>query len=73
MPAYCTAHKHKRFRYGDLGKRHHLEVDGRPILLKDLQEARREAWTRLIWFRIGTGGMDSIDLVQDRDGRQGID
>jgi hypothetical protein len=31
------------------------------------------AWTRSIWLRTETGGMDWIDLAQDRDRWHGLD
>ena len=47
------------FWWGDLRERDHLKVlgaDGRTILKLILKKRDSEAWTRLIWFRIGTGG-----------------
>jgi len=53
---------HKGFWLGNLRERDHLEdkgVDGRIILRMDLQE-------------VGWGGMDWIDLAQDRDRWQAL-
>ena len=47
------------FWWGNLRERNHLEdpgVDGRVILRCIFREGGREAWTGLIWLRIGTGG-----------------
>jgi hypothetical protein len=50
---------HTRFWWGGLRERDHLEalgVDGRIILKWVFKKWDREAWTGLIWLRIGTGG-----------------
>jgi hypothetical protein len=50
---------HTGFWSGDLGERDHLEIldeDGRMILKWILRKWDEEAWTRLFWIRIGTGG-----------------
>jgi hypothetical protein len=44
---------------GDLRKRDHFEdpvVDGRVILICIFRKWDVDAWTGLIWLRIGTGG-----------------
>ena len=46
------------FWWGDLEERDHLadlDVDGRIILKWTFKEWGGEAWTGLIWLRIGTG------------------
>jgi hypothetical protein len=46
------------FWWRNLGERVHLEdvgVDGRIILRSIFRKRNVEAWTGLIWFRIGTG------------------
>jgi hypothetical protein len=50
---------HTGFWWGDLRERDHVEdldVDGRSILRWVLKKWDGEAWTRLIWLRIVTGG-----------------
>jgi len=45
--------------WGDLTEEAHLEdlgVDGRIILKCMFKKWEGEAWTRLIWLRIGPGG-----------------
>jgi hypothetical protein len=45
-------------RKGGLRKREHLEdigVDGRTIMIMDIQEEGEERWTGVIWLRIETG------------------
>jgi len=45
--------------WGDLTEEAHLEdlgVDGRIILKCMFKKWEGEAWTRLIWLRIGRGG-----------------
>jgi hypothetical protein len=47
------------FWWGDLEKKDHLadlDVDGSIILKWIFKEWGGEAWTGLIWLRIGTGG-----------------
>jgi hypothetical protein len=54
-----TEEVHIRFWWGDLMEGAHLKdvgVDGRIILKYILKKWVREAWTGLIWLRIGTGG-----------------
>jgi hypothetical protein len=44
---------------GDLMERNHLEdlgINGRIILQFILKKLDEEAWTGLLWLRIGTGG-----------------
>jgi hypothetical protein len=51
---WCTG-----FWWGDLKKRGHLEevgIDGR-VILKWVFKRRLGSWTRLIQFKIGTGGV----------------
>jgi hypothetical protein len=48
-----------RFWWGNLRERDHLEdldVDGRILLKWTFNKWDEEAWTGLIWRRIGTGG-----------------
>jgi hypothetical protein len=50
---------HTAFWWGDLREGDHLEglgVDGTIILKWILRKLDEEAWTGLIWLRIGTGG-----------------
>jgi len=57
--AYGGEERRTGFGWGNLRERDHLEdsgVDGRIILRKNLRKWDVEAWTGLIWFRIGTGG-----------------
>jgi hypothetical protein len=45
--------------WGNLGERDHLEdpdIDGRIILRWIFRKLDVEAWSGLIWLRIGTGG-----------------
>jgi hypothetical protein len=54
-----TRKVHTEFWYGNLRERDHLGdpgVDGRIILKWALKTLDEEAWTGLIWLRIGTGG-----------------
>jgi hypothetical protein len=39
-----------------IGRKLHLDVDGKIILKLILKKWEGEAWTGLIWLRIGTGG-----------------
>ena len=48
------------FWWEDMSEREHLEyliLDGKNTIQMDLQEVECEAWTGLIWFRIGAGGV----------------
>ena len=57
--AWETGEVHNGFWGGDLRERDHLKdlgVDGRIILNWILKKWDWEAWTGLIWLRIGTGG-----------------
>jgi hypothetical protein len=49
---------HTGFWWGELRERAHLEDPGvdRTIILKWIFRYWDEAWTGLIWLRIGTGG-----------------
>jgi hypothetical protein len=54
-----TGEVHTGFWWGDLREKDHLQdlgVDGRLILKWTFKKWYREAWTGLIWFKIGTGG-----------------
>jgi hypothetical protein len=53
------AEVHAEFWWGTPRERDHLEdpdVDGRIILRWSFRKWGGEAWTGLIWLRIGTGG-----------------
>jgi hypothetical protein len=50
---------HTCFSWGDLNERDHLKdlgVDGRLILKWFFKKGDKEAWTGLLWLRIGAGG-----------------
>jgi hypothetical protein len=50
---------HTGFWWGDLRERDHLEdlrIDWRIILKWIFKKCDGEAWSGLLWFRIGTGG-----------------
>jgi hypothetical protein len=50
---------YKGFWWGEIMERNHLEdlgVDGRVTLKWIFKEWGREAWTELLWLRLGTGG-----------------
>jgi len=50
---------YKGFWWGNLREKDHLEapgVDGKVILRWIFRKWDGEAWTRLSWLRIGTGG-----------------
>ena len=54
-----TGEVHMGVWWGDLTEEAHLEdlgVDGRIILKCMFKKWEGEAWTRLIWLRIGRGG-----------------
>jgi hypothetical protein len=55
-----TGEVHKWFWLGDLMEGEHLEdlgVDGRIILKWILKKWDGDAWSGLMWYRIGTGGV----------------
>jgi hypothetical protein len=54
-----TGEVHREIWSGDLSERDHLEdlgADGRIVLIWIFKKLDGEAWTGLIWLRIGTGG-----------------
>jgi len=56
---YGRREVHKGFWWGDLREGDNLEdvgIDGRIILQWIFKKWEKEAWTGLIWLRIGTGG-----------------
>jgi hypothetical protein len=57
--AWETGEVHGEIWSGDLSERDHLEdlgADGRIVLIWIFKKLDGEAWTGLIWLRIGTGG-----------------
>jgi len=59
LHVWARGEVHAGFWWGELRDGGHLEDPGleRRIILKmDLQEVGCEAWSVLIWLRIGTGG-----------------
>jgi hypothetical protein len=54
-----TGEVHTGFWWGELMERYHLEdlgVEGRIILSWIFKQWDWEAWIRLLWLRIGSGG-----------------
>jgi hypothetical protein len=57
--AWWAGEVHIGFWWGDMQERNHFEdlgLDGRIILKWIFKKWEGEAWTGLLWLRIGTGG-----------------
>jgi hypothetical protein len=63
-----TGEMHTGFWWGDLRERDHLKdlgTDGRIILKLIFKKQDGEAWTGLIWLRIGTSSNALVNAVMN--------